>query len=814
MFFKKIAFFIIFFCSPFFLFSQSIKIYGNIKDETNKTVAFVNIFTEDNKFHDISDSLGRFAVKISDSYSFIYFQYLNDEPLKVKIPKNQGSIKMNITLGATNRIDDVIIEADKVNATGIISVEAKISEVLPSISGGIESLIKTELGVAGSRNELSSKYSVRGGSFDENLVYVNGIEIYRPQLIRSGQQEGLSFINPKMVSKAKFSSGGFEAKYGGKLSSVLDISYKHADKNEFSVDASFLGGSLYYQRLSKNNKLSIISGLRYKSTRYLLNSLETTGDYNPRFLDFQTYLSYRINRKFDIRFLGNISDSKFNFIPKSDKTNFGNVEKLLSLDVFYTGQETDRFYSNTGALSFNFHPNKNLNYSVNLSVYSADESEKFDIIGFYNLNQLNNDIGSENAGDSTLNLGNGAYMQHARNYLLINGFQATHTAYYKKNNHYLNWGIIYKYDLINDKIDEWNLLDSASYSVPDNKTELTVDENIKSENKQLENNRFTAYIQDKYLIQDYLMQYEFIGGMRFHYNTLSDEFLWSPRVAIAAKSGGKNKSVFRFSSGIYYQPVFYREIRKFDGSISENKSAQKSIHFVLGHQFQFKALGRNFKLFTEIYYKKLNNIIPFEMDNIRVKYYADTRTSGYVKGIDTKLKGDFVPGIDSWFSLSFLKTEEKITGIINNVDSSFYIPRPTDQRVTANLFVQDYLPGNKNFKAYLNFVFGTGFPFGEPRNIIYKAQYRSFSYQRVDLGASAVLIKENKTYQSKFLNYFKSVWLTVEVFNMLAIQNTISYRWIHVVPNSSIAVNDINNNFPVPYNLTGRRFNLKLSVKI
>lgn len=814
MFFKKIAFFIIFFGSPFFLFSQSIKIYGNIKDETNKTVAFVNIFTEDNKFHDISDSLGRFAVKISDSYSFIYFQYLNDEPLKVKIPKNQGSIKMNITLGATNRIDDVIIEADKVNATGIISVEAKISEVLPSISGGIESLIKTELGVAGSRNELSSKYSVRGGSFDENLVYVNGIEIYRPQLIRSGQQEGLSFINPKMVSKAKFSSGGFEAKYGGKLSSVLDISYKHADKNEFSADASFLGGSLYYQRLSKNKKLSIISGLRYKSTRYLLNSLETTGDYNPRFLDFQTYLSYRINPKFDIRFLGNISDSKFNFIPKSDKTNFGNVEKLLSLDVFYTGQETDRFYSNTGALSFNFHPNKNLNYSVNLSAYSADESEKFDIIGFYNLNQLNNDIGSENAGDSTLNLGNGAYMQHARNYLLINGFQATHTAYYKKNNHYLNWGIIYKYDLINDKIDEWNLLDSASYSVPDNKTELTVDENIKSENKQLENNRFTAYIQDKYLIQDYLMQYEFIGGMRFHYNTLSDEFLWSPRVAIAAKSGGKNKSVFRFSSGIYYQPVFYREIRKFDGSISENKSAQKSIHFVLGHQFQFKALGRNFKLFTEIYYKKLNNIIPFEMDNIRVKYYANTRTSGYVKGIDTKLKGDFVPGIDSWFSLSFLKTEEKVNGIINNIDSSFYIPRPTDQRVTANLFVQDYLPGNKNFKAYLNFVFGTGFPFGEPRNIIYKAQYRSFSYQRVDLGASAVLIKENKTYQSKFLNYFKSVWLTVEVFNMLDINNTISYRWIHVVPNSSIAVNDINNNFPVPYNLTGRRFNLKLSVKI
>ncbi len=812
MFFKKIVLFILFF-SPVITFSQTVKIYGKIKDEQNKILPYVNIFTGDNKFHEVSDSTGFFIIKIPDSYDIIYFQFLTDEPLKVKIPKNETEIRMNITLGTINRIDDVIIEADKVNATGIISVEAKISEVLPSISGGIESLIKTELGVAGSRNELSSKYSVRGGSFDENLVYVNGIEIYRPQLIRSGQQEGLSFINPKMVSEAKFSSGGFEAKYGGKLSSVLDISYKRADKNEFSVDAGFLGGSVFYQRLSKNKKLSILSGLRYKTTKYLLNSLETAGDYDPRFIDFQTYISYKINSKFDIRLLSNISDSKFNFIPKSGETKFGNVQRLLSLNVYYTGQETDRFYSNTGALSFNFHPNKNLNYSVNFSAYSASESEKFDIIGFYDLNQLNNDIGAENAGDSTLNLGNGAYMQHARNYLLINGIQATQTGYFKKNNHYLNWGIIYKYDKINDKIDEWSLLDSASYSVPNNENELSVNENIKSEN-QLENNKFTTYIQDKYLIQDYLMQYEFIGGMRFHYNTLGDEFLWSPRIAIAAKSLGKNKHVVRFSSGIYYQPVFYREIRKFDGSISENKSAQKSVHFVLGHQFKFRALGRNMKLYTEIYYKKLENIIPFEMDNIRVKYYADTRTSGYVKGIDTKIKGDFVPGIDSWFSLSFLKTEEKISALINETDSTFYIPRPTDQRITANLFVQDYLPGNKKFKAYMNFVFGTGFPFGEPKNIAYKAQYRSFSYQRVDLGASAVIKKEDNNYKNNFLNYFKSIWLTVEVFNMLGIENTISYRWIHVVPNTSVAANDINNNFPVPYNLTGRRFNLKLTIKI
>ncbi len=774
---------------------------------------FANIFTQDRKYVEVSDSAGRFAVILPVNYKYLYFQYQNEEALKVKIPENQSDIKMNVILGATNKIDDVVIEADKVNASGVLRIEAKISEVLPSVSGGIESLIKTELGVAGSRNELSSKYSVRGGSFDENLVYVNGIEIYRPQLIRSGQQEGLSFINPMMVSEAKFSSGGFEAKYGGKMSSVLDITYRQAKKNEFAFSAGFLGGSIFYQRLSKNKKLSILSGLRYKSTRYLLNSLETTGDYDPRFIDFQTYISYTVNHQLDIRFLSNISDSQFNFIPQEGSVNFGNIQKLYSLTVYYTGQETDRFLSNTEALSINYHPKKNLNYSFNFSVNNADESEKFDIIGFYDLNQLNNDIGSENAGDSTLNIGNGAYMQHARNSLYINSIQASHRAYFRKKNHYFNWGIIYKHDLINDNIDEWYLLDSASFSVPENDNELLLDKNLKAENS-LKNTRLTAYLQDKYLIYDYLMRYEIIGGLRYLYSSRANEHLWSPRIAVAAKSTGKNKHVFRFSSGIYYQPVFYREIRRFDGTITDNKSAQKSVHFVLGHNFEFHALGRNMKLYTEVYYKKLDNIIPFEMDNIRVKYFADTRTSGYVKGIDTKLRGDFVPGIDSWFSLSFLKTEEKITAQINNTDSTFYIPRPTDQRVTANLFIQDYLPGNKNFKLFFNYVFGTGFPFGEPENIAYKAQYRSLSYQRVDLGASAVLIKDGKTYKNKFLNYFKSIWLTVEVFNMLDIENTISYRWIHVVPNTSVAANEVNNIFPVPYNLTGRRFNLKISIKI
>ncbi len=813
MFVQKTVLPIIILLFPVFLFSQDIKIYGTVRDENRAALPYTEIFTEDNVFSDMADSLGRFSFQLSAKYRFIYFRYQNDEPLKVAVPKNKGSVKMDVILGTVNRIEDVVVEANKVNATGIISVEAKMSDVLPSVSGGIEGLIKTELGVSGARNELSSKYSVRGGSFDENLVYVNGVEIYRPQLIRSGKQEGLSFINPKMVADAKFSSGGFEAKYGGKMSSVLDIIYRQAEKNELSFSASLLGGNVFHEYLSKNKKLSVLTGLRYKTTRYLLKSLETKGDYKPRFIDFQTYLSYAINEKADIRFLANISDSRFNFIPEKGTTNTGNIKTLLALTVYFDGQETDKFYSNTGALSFNYHPTKNLNFTFGVSGYTADETEKFDIIGLYDLNKLNSDIGSENAGDSTLNLGTGAYMEHARNKLQIQGVQATHSGLFRVNNHLINWGLRYKQDLILNTIDEWSLLDSASFVLSENPESLSFRRNIKADNRH-KNKQLTAYLQEKYLIKNVFMQYELIGGLRFQYNHLVDEYLWSPRIAFAAKSEGKNKAVYRFSSGVYYQPTFYKEIRNFDGSIADDKSAQRSIHFVLGNEFKFKALGRNFKLLTDIYYKKLDNIIPFEMDNIRVKYYADTRTSGYVKGIDTKIKGDFVHGIDSWFSLSFLQTKEKISGIVNNIDSTFYIPRPTDQRLTANLFVQDYIPGNKNFKVFFNFVFGTGFPFGQPENIIYKAKYRSFSYQRVDLGASAVLIKENKRYRNRFLNFFKSAWITVEVFNMLGLENTISYRWVHVVPNTSLVANDINNNFPIPNNLTGRRFNLKLSIKI
>jgi hypothetical protein len=809
---KKLCF-IILLLLPISLFAQLREINGIVSDVENNRLPYINIFTADSKYQTITDEDGHFSIQMPKSYSQLYFRNADSNPMIVDLPEAEDNITITVKMSTENRIELVVVEADKINASGVISVDAKITEVLPSISGGIESLIKTELGVTGSRNELSSKYSVRGGSFDENLVYVNGIEIYRPQLIRSGQQEGLSFINPKMVSDVKFSSGGFEARYGGKMSSVLDITYKQVRKRELSTSISLLGASLHYQDITKNKKFSHVSGIRYKTTKYLLNTLETEGEYDPRFIDFQTFWTWYISSKFNINFLANVSDNNFRFNPESGETNFGSIQELYSLNIFFLGQESDRFFTNSESVSFNYFPHKNLNYSLDLSFFNAIESENFDIIGFYQLNELNRDVGSETAGDSILNLGNGAYMTHARNSLNIIGFTVQHRAYYKTKKHYLNWGILWRYEDIIDQIDEWNLKDSASYSIPVNTDLLTLDENIKSDNHII-NNKFTAYLQDKYIFQSYLFQYEIIGGARVDYATISDEFLFSPRFAFAARSFNKNNHVIRFSSGIFNQPVFYKEMRTFTGELSDDKSAQKSIHFVIGHNFKFNALGRNFKLYTEVYYKILNNIIPFEMDNVRVRYFADTRTTGYAGGIDLKLAGDFVPGIDSWLSLSVLKTEEKVTLQTNGSNTGFYIPRPTDQRFTANLFVQDYLPGNSTFKAHLNFVYGTGFPFGFPKSISEKAIARSFNYQRVDLGASAVIIKEDKKYKSRFLKMFKSVWLTIEVFNMLDINNTISYRWIDVVPNTSVAANDVNNTFPVPNNLTGRRFNMKLSVKI
>ncbi len=798
-----------------YIFSQEKLITGNVLSKTDKfSIEGVNVSTFDSKYNTETDSSGHFEISIPNSYNKLFFSKLSLVTFTLEINTDSTYSDISVILEFENEIEAVNVSGEGVNSTGIVTIDSKIAQVMPSLNEGIESLIKTQAGVIGSRNEMSSQYSVRGGNFDENLVYVNGVEIYRPQLIRAGEQEGLSFINPMMISSVNFSAGGFEAKYGDKTASVLDIKYKMP--NDFSSAISFglLGASIYFQNSLLNDKLKFVTGLRYKTNQYLLNSLETQGEYKPSFIDFQTFVSYDFNKKINLNFLANFSDNNFTFFPESRETHFGTITRAYGFFVLFDGREKDRFYSYTGAVTLNYKQNINNNYSLIVSGFKAVESESFDIISAYSLNELNRDFSTQNAGDSLLNLGTGYSIRHARNMLYIDVASAELKGAHSFSVHNFNWGLKYRFEYIQDKIDEWEMLDSAGYSIPYNSGNLVLFRNVKSENKVI-NQRAETYFQDKIVLNTFSGKFEIIGGIRFSMNTLNNEFFVSPRLSAGYKPQSKKNTVFRFAFGVYNQPSFYKEMRMFDGSIVDNSKIQKSIHFVLGNDFEFEGLGRKLLLRTEIYYKKLNDIIPFEIDNVRVKYYANQRANGYAAGIDAKISGEFVPGVDSWFSLSVMKTEEDIYNIGNNSDDGFsYIPRPTDQRVNASLFLQDYIPGNKRIKAHLNLLYGTGFHFGPPEKGREYATNLSPDYKRVDLGASAVIIDADKQSSRRIFRDMKSFWITLEVLNLLDVENTISYSWLRVVPNTANPSADVYDQYAVPNHLTARLYNLKISIEI
>ncbi len=809
---KKLYIFLFFFFFSFQIFSQNVKIYGTISDEYNNIIDEAIISTNDGVFTTKTNDKGKYEFFVNKKYRVINFRRVGYELRTVDIPSNESEVEINVVLISVNEIDSVVVTGIKLNSQGNIAIDPKIANRIPSLTESIENLVKMQIGVV-SRNEMSSQYSVRGGNFDENLVYVNGIEIYRPQLIRSGQQEGLSFINPALVSSVNFSAGGFGTKYGDKMSSVLDIKYKRPKEFEAGISGSLLGASAYVCGASKDKMFTHVTGIRYKTTKYILNSLDTKGDYKPSFIDFQSFLTYSFNSEFDISFLANISNNKFDFVPKSKETNFGTISNAYGLYIYFEGQEINKFSSFAGAFTGNYHPFSDINYSLSISAFSAEEAETYDILGAYSLNELNRDIGSSSAGDSLLNLGIGKFIRHARNYLYINAFSINHKGFYDNENHYINWGIEYKYEDITDKINEWELIDSAGYSIPYNGSEINLYKNISGEND-LHTDRFSAYIQDRYSFDSDDAEYEIVAGVRLNYNTYNEEILLSPRISAAYKPNERDDLMFRIAGGLYYQPPFYREIRMFDGTLIYGSKAQRAIHILAGNEFDFDALGRHLKMTTEIYYKKLDNLIPFEVDNVKVKYYANQRAKGYAAGIDAKISGDFVPGTHSWFSISLMKTEEDVFDTGNGKDDGYgYIPRPTDQLVSASLVLQDYVPGNKNFKVNLNLVYGTSFKFGPPETERANAILTSPDYKRVDLGASVVLLKKDRKERKFFLHIFKSLWLTVEVFNLLDVQNTVSYMWLRIVPNTAVPFDGVFQQTVVPNYLTGRRLNLKLSIK-
>ena len=808
--------FIFLFFVPHLLFSQTLK--GIVTDKDNKGIEAVNVSIIGKQIGTSTNEEGEYLLNLKANRSFlISFTFIGYEPIKIRVPmlKMGQEYVLNQQMQLQSFIKKEIIVEDKQSRKKTLTrIKPKHATVIPNSSGGVEALLKTLPGVS-SANELSSQYSVRGGNFDENLVYVNGIEVYRPFLVRSGQQEGLSFINPDLVGSIVFSAGGFDAKYGDKMSSVLDIKYKIPKRFGASVNMSLLGGSAHFEGTSKNNRLSFMTGIRRKTTRYVLSSLDTDADYNPIFTDIQSYLKYDVSSDWDVSFLGNISNNTYQMEPKNRDTEFGTLNEALKLTIYFDGQEIDEYKTYFGALSSSYHPNDKLNLKFTTSAFRTFEEENFDLMGQYWLYQLDNSLGSENFGDVKYDRGVGTYINHARNSLNATVMNFQHSGNFNTEKADIEWGFRVQKEEIEDKISEWNLIDSAGFTLPHTPDSVgysnpalqpplvvSVNDMLKT-TIHLSSYRNSAYLQYSKDIGNFSLT----TGTRGNYWSFNEDLLLSSRTSLAYAPNWEKDVVFKAAAGIYYQPAFYKELRDFEGNINRDIKAQKSTHYILGADYLFYAWGRPFKWVSELYYKNLENLIPYKVDNVRIRYLPNEVSNGYASGIDMKVNGEFVPGIESWASLSVMKTEEDIVGDFytdenGNQQEAGYIPRPTDQRVNFSLYFQDYIPNNPSYKMHLNLVYGTGLTFGPPKSEKHQDILRIPPYRRVDIGFSKELIKEDRK-KKGFFKHFNSIWLSLEVFNLLQINNTVSYLWVSDVSGRQYAV---------PNYLTARQINGKLII--
>jgi len=782
--------------------SNNATLFGKVTDGTGKPIELANISLKNSTIGTISNRAGEYLLRIPAKKSItIVFSIIGYQPVeKVINVAEEQRLELNIPLQQIDqKIGEVQITQHRRNKTNMDRIDSKyLTSMTDAGTGGVEALIKTLPGVS-TNNELSSQYSVRGGNFDENLVYVNDIEVYRPLLIRAGQQEGMSFINSDMVSSIEFSAGGFDAKYGDKMSSVLDIKYRQPTEFAGSASASFLGGSLQLEDLSKNGKFSHITGIRYKTNRYLLGSLDEKGEYDPRFVDVQTYLTYRFNHSFDLSFLGNIAQNQYNFIPQTRETSFGTWNQAYNATVYFEGQEVDRFATQTGALVANYHPTDHLNLKFIASGYHSKEEETYDILGQYYLNELERDLSSGGLGDSVLNIGVGTFLNHARNYLDATVYSLEHKGAYNSEHHLLNWGIKAQVEKIDDKMNEWILRDSTGYSIPyhGDKIELFSTTNA---DFNMSSTRFSAYIQDTYQIPVSKGALYATAGIRSQYWSYNNELLISPRATLRYYPDWDANFVFHLSGGLYDQAPFYKELKDRKGMIYPDTKAQRSAQVVFGTDYIFRAWDRPFKFSSEMYFKTFLNLTPYQIDNVRIRYLPNQEAHGYATGLDMKVNGEFVSGIESWASLSVMKTEEDVLN-----DNHGYIPRPTDQRFNFSVFFQDYFPGNPTWKMNLTAFYGARLPTGPPNSERYMDVFRIPPYRRIDLGFSKVLInQDHKKYRYKAFDQIKDMWLSLEVFNLLGINNTISYLWV---------ANNTGDMYGVPNYLTKRKLNLKLTVK-
>jgi len=815
------------------------KVYGRITDVKNQPLPLVNIAIQGMPGGTVSNANGNFEIKVPSNrevtlvFSFVGY---SNEQVKVLVKSGEQKEVNRRMLESTTQLPDFVVEDKQLRSSSLSPIDPKLATLIPSASGGIEALIKTFAGVT-SNNELSSQYSVRGGNYDENLVYVNDVEIYKPFLVRSGQQEGLSFLNSDLVASILFSGGGFEARYGDKMSSVLDIRYKRPDKTAGSVSASLLGASLHLEGSSKDRRLMYLFGFRQKSNQYILRSLETKGDYKPSFTDFQGMLMYEVNPKLEFSVFGNYARNFYRIVPTTRETTFGTINEALQLRIYFEGGETDRFINYMGAFTTNYKPFKNVSLKFTVSSFQTIESETFDILGQYWIGLLESDLGSDSFGKVIETKGVGSYLDHARNYLDATVSSIEHRGTIQRSSSSTLWGIKYQRELINDRLNEWKMNDSAGFTLPThadipgeagNQSNIELSDIVRTRIR-LSSNRYSGFLQQGFTFERENGTWGLTFGGRFNYWDLNKQFLFSPRASAYYKPTWDNDILFRLAGGLYYQPPFYRELRNAQGQINRDLEAQSSVHIVVGSDLNFMAWGRPFKFVAEAYYKYLDNLIPYDVDNVRIRYFALNNATGFATGIDLKVNGEFVKGVESWASLSVMQTREDIKGdryteyyndegqriipgyTTNNTiaDSAVFevgsIPRPTDQRVSFGLFFQDYLPSNPTYKMHLNLLFGAGIPYSPPGAVRSRNAKRMPAFRRVDIGFSKQIAGKDSQALARFpvVKHINDLWISLEVLNLLQVNNTVSY----------IYVKDVNNRvYGVPNYLTPRQLNLRISV--
>ncbi|MES2849093.1 MAG: TonB-dependent receptor [Bacteroidota bacterium] len=805
-------------------------ISGKVVDENDNSIAAVSIIVLGKTNGEISSDSGTFRIKVPADLRFaLEFSHKSYRPVQRNFTLNNGEEEYVVIKLSKSSVDlqEVTVGGDKPRVeVGLTKIDAANALVLPSTTGGIEGLIKI---LVGSNNELTSQYSVRGGNYDENLIYINDFEVFRPYLVRSGQQEGLSFINPELAGSVSFYNGGFQAKYGDKMSSVLDIQYKKPKHFGGSAYVSFLEQGFHLEGSAKKERLTYIIGVRNRSNRNLLSSQETKGAYIPSSNDVQAYITYKISDKLQLEALGNFSSTKFTLIPEDAKKTTSVFSPLftsnLGLDIYFAGQEKDGYKTNLIGLSAVHTPNKKLKLKWMLSRFQNKENENFDIAGTYLFGDRDFDNNSATFGQITNPLGAGYYQNYGRNKLDISVWNASVKGSFAAGDsgkHFIQFGNSIEQTDINDKLYEWEYQDSAGYSLPVNTGRLNTFYNSTTD---LSIQKYSGYVQDNIRFKNDKRDIIFQAGVRYNYNGLNKEFLISPRAQVSIKPTWKRDVVFKFAAGIYDQPPFYRELRKLDGSVNTNVKSQKSYQVVGGIDYNFKNAGRPFRITTEAYYKNITDLIPYDIDNVRIRYFGNNRAKGYAYGLETRFYTELVKDAESWLSIGLMKTKENIDGdsyyqylnaagepigpktedqvVADSVSQDVgWLRRPTDRMITIGLFLQDYLSTNKNFRVHLNMLYGSNMPFNIPNSVKYRNGLVIDPYIRIDIGFSALLLNEKSMRRSHNpFRGFDNIWASLEVFNLIDRQNTISYQLIKDFSNST---------YSIPNRLTPRLLNLKV----